>query len=195
MNARTQGSTRAIANVYYNLNAGDPTKLDCTRTASTAVRATAYSDRTSNNGSVRVTWQVTPRNKISGFWDEQANCREVHGPDHRHHRSGARLARSPGNGADEPAARAAGDLGIARHQQAAARCRLRRHVLRMGQLRTQPEPDARSDQHGRAVRAELRRTTATRRRAWSTGRRTGAPTLPRRGTGRRRWRMSPARTA
>ena len=26
VNARTQGSTRTIANVYYNQNAGDPTK-------------------------------------------------------------------------------------------------------------------------------------------------------------------------
>ena len=55
-------------NVYYNLNAGDPTEWlyapDLSRPE--------YSDRTFENASGRVTWQVTPRNKISGFWDAQA---------------------------------------------------------------------------------------------------------------------------
>ena len=75
-NARIQGSTRGIANIYYNLNAGDPTKWRYLPADGLNGRPlqTAYSDRTSNNGSMRVTWQVTPRNKISGFWDEQANC-------------------------------------------------------------------------------------------------------------------------
>jgi hypothetical protein len=75
VNGRTQGSTRAIANVYYNLNAGDPTKWlynpDLTRQA--------YRDTKSENISVRFTWQASPRNKISGFWDEQANCRTCTG--------------------------------------------------------------------------------------------------------------------
>ena len=75
-NARIQGSTRGIANIYYNLNAGDPTKFGYLPADGLNGRPlqTAYSDRTNNNGSMRVTWQVTPRNKISGFWDEQANC-------------------------------------------------------------------------------------------------------------------------
>jgi len=70
LNARIQGSTRGIANVWYNANAGDPAQWlyqpDFSRPA--------YSDRTSDNASLRLTWQVTPRNKIGGFWDEQANC-------------------------------------------------------------------------------------------------------------------------
>jgi hypothetical protein len=75
VNGRTGGSTRAIANVYYNLNAGDATKWlynpDLTKQA--------YNDRKSENISVRFTWQASPRNKISGFWDEQANCRACTG--------------------------------------------------------------------------------------------------------------------
>ena len=75
VNARTQGGTRLIANVYYNQNAGDASKWlylpDTTRQA--------YNDRSSENVSLRVTWQATPRNKIGGFWDEQANCRTCTG--------------------------------------------------------------------------------------------------------------------
>ena len=75
VNARTQGSTRTIANVYYNLNAGDPTKW----LYAPDLSQPAYSDRTWENVSGRVTWQVTPRNKIGGFWDEQAVCRKCTG--------------------------------------------------------------------------------------------------------------------
>lgn len=75
VNARTQGSTRQIANVYYNKNAGDPTKwlydADPSRPA--------FSDRTWENMSGRVTWQATPRNKIGGYWDEQWICRGCEG--------------------------------------------------------------------------------------------------------------------
>ncbi len=72
---RTQGQTRKIANIYYNLNAGDATKW----LYSPDLNNQAYNDRTSENISLRLTWQASPRNKISGFWDEQANCRTCTG--------------------------------------------------------------------------------------------------------------------
>src|SRR6185295_10364951 len=75
VNARTQGSTRIIANVYYNQNAGDPTKWLYVPDPSRP----AFTDRTNENMSGRVTWQATARNKITGFWDEQANCRKCSG--------------------------------------------------------------------------------------------------------------------
>ena len=75
VNARTQGSTRAIAGVWANANVGDPTKWLYVPD----LNQPAYSDRTSENASLRVTFQVTPRNKISAFWDEQANCRKCTG--------------------------------------------------------------------------------------------------------------------
>jgi Carboxypeptidase regulatory-like domain len=75
VNARTQGSTRTVANIYYNLNAGDPTKW----TYAPDLSQPAYSDRTWENVSGRVTWQATARNKISGFWDEQQICRKCTG--------------------------------------------------------------------------------------------------------------------
>ena len=75
VNARTQGSTRTIANVYYNQNAGDPTKW----TYVPDLSRPAFSDRTWENVSGRITWQATPRNKIGAFWDEQAICRKCEG--------------------------------------------------------------------------------------------------------------------
>jgi hypothetical protein len=73
--AHRGGSTTNSTNVYYNLNAGDPTKWlyapDVTRRA--------YSDRQFENASVRLTWQVTRRNKIGVFWDEQTLCRTCTG--------------------------------------------------------------------------------------------------------------------
>jgi hypothetical protein len=75
VNARTQGSTRVTANQFYNLNAGVPSQWlyarDTTRPG--------FSDRTWENVSARVTWQVTPKNKIGAFWDEQAVCRKCEG--------------------------------------------------------------------------------------------------------------------
>jgi hypothetical protein len=72
---RTQGSTRAITNVYYNSNAYDPTKW----TYAPDFSRPAFSDRTYESLTGRITWQATPRNKISGFWDEQATCRKCEG--------------------------------------------------------------------------------------------------------------------
>jgi Carboxypeptidase regulatory-like domain len=75
VNARTQGSTRNVANVYYNQNAADGTRWlyvpDRNRPG--------YMDRTWENISGRVTWQVSPRNKIGAFWDEQRVCRKCEG--------------------------------------------------------------------------------------------------------------------
>jgi hypothetical protein len=75
VNAHTGGYTRDAANVFYNLNAGVPTawlyKPDYNRPE--------YSDRTFENAGARVTWQLTPRNKIGMFWDEQSLCRRCTG--------------------------------------------------------------------------------------------------------------------
>lgn len=75
VNAHTGGSTRESTNVFYNLNAGDATAWRYTPD----LGRPEYSDRTYENASGRVTWQVTPRNKISGFWDVQSLCRACTG--------------------------------------------------------------------------------------------------------------------
>jgi Carboxypeptidase regulatory-like domain len=75
VNGHTGGSTRDSANVYYNLNAGDPNRW----LYAPDVSRKEYSDRTFENASGRLTWQVTPRNKVSGFWDVQSLCRACTG--------------------------------------------------------------------------------------------------------------------
>jgi carboxypeptidase family protein len=75
MSVRLQGQRQDIQNVYFNQNAGNPNVFtyvpDLTRPA--------VSDRTWENYTPRVTWQVTSRNKISGSWDEQPVCRACTG--------------------------------------------------------------------------------------------------------------------
>jgi hypothetical protein len=75
VNARTQGSTRRIASVFYNNNAGDATKWLYAPDTSQQ----AYNDRTWENISARITYQATQRNKFGGFWDEQRVCRKCTG--------------------------------------------------------------------------------------------------------------------
>jgi hypothetical protein len=73
--AHRGGSTTQSTDVYYNLNAGDPEKWLYAPDA----KRRAYSDRLFENASARVTWQMTWRNKISAFWDEQRLCRTCTG--------------------------------------------------------------------------------------------------------------------
>jgi carboxypeptidase family protein len=69
------GSTTQSTNLYYNLNAGDPTKWLYAPDSSRR----EYSDRLFENASARVTWQATPLNKVGAFWDEQVLCRTCTG--------------------------------------------------------------------------------------------------------------------
>jgi hypothetical protein len=70
VNARAQGNRRQTALVDYNENAGNPNAwLYVPNPAEPE-----YSDRTWDNLSARLTWQISPRNKIGGFWDEQVVC-------------------------------------------------------------------------------------------------------------------------
>jgi hypothetical protein len=73
--ANRGGSTTDSTNVYYNLNAGDPAKWSYAPDTSRR----AYSDRLFESASARVTWQMTRRNKVGVFWDEQAVCRTCTG--------------------------------------------------------------------------------------------------------------------
>ena len=75
VNGRTGGSTRESTNVFYNLNSGAESEW---RYAPDYSRP-EYSDRKYENASGRLTWQATPRNKITAFWDAQALCRRCTG--------------------------------------------------------------------------------------------------------------------
>jgi hypothetical protein len=75
VNAHSGGSSRTSSNVYYNLNAADPAKW----LYLPDLKRREYSDRTFENASGRITWQVSPRHKLSAFWDAQALCRTCSG--------------------------------------------------------------------------------------------------------------------
>jgi hypothetical protein len=71
-NARYQGNRNLIAGMWRNVNAGDPTAW--TYVPDLSQQATG--DGTWKNVGLRLTWQVTPRNKIVAWWDEQSSCRQ-----------------------------------------------------------------------------------------------------------------------
>jgi hypothetical protein len=70
-NARHQGNRKLIAGMWRNLNAGDPTKW----TYEPDYSRQATEDGTWRNAGLRLTWQASPRNKITAWWDEQDVCR------------------------------------------------------------------------------------------------------------------------
>jgi hypothetical protein len=75
MSVREQGSRQNTLNTFYNKNAGNASSFlyepDLTKPA--------YSDRTWENYTPRITWQISSRNKITGSWDEQPVCRKCTG--------------------------------------------------------------------------------------------------------------------
>jgi hypothetical protein len=75
VNGHIGGSTREVANVYYNLHAGDAAQW----LYAPDLGRREYSDRVFENASGRITWQMSRRNRISGFWDAQALCRTCTG--------------------------------------------------------------------------------------------------------------------
>ena len=72
---RTQGSYVSISDAYFNKNAGDPNAWtyvpDLTHQSET--------DGVWKNTSLRTTWQISTRNKLALFWDEQTECRTCKG--------------------------------------------------------------------------------------------------------------------
>jgi len=75
MSVRQQGQRQNTLNVYYNQNAGDANAWDYVPDFAKP----AFSDRTWENYTPRITWQATPRNKFTGSWDEQPVCRNCSG--------------------------------------------------------------------------------------------------------------------
>jgi hypothetical protein len=100
--ARGQGNSAYITNMYYNLNAGNPNAWLYSPDKSRQ----AFNDKTWANASGRITAQVTPRNKVNVFWDEQQVCKSCE--------NGGNYA----NATTSPEANGYGDLHPMRFQQA-----------------------------------------------------------------------------
>jgi len=75
MSVREQGQRQNTLNVYYNLNAGNPNSF----VYAPDLNNPAYSDRTWENYTPRITYQANTRNKFSFVWDEQPVCRNCSG--------------------------------------------------------------------------------------------------------------------
>ncbi|MEO8258866.1 MAG: carboxypeptidase regulatory-like domain-containing protein [Acidobacteriota bacterium] len=69
-NLRTYGSSQDIPGVYANANASDPAQWRYLKDPN--VKARSVSDKKIE--AVRLTGQVTPRNKVGFYYDYQANC-------------------------------------------------------------------------------------------------------------------------
>jgi hypothetical protein len=67
---RDQGSGSSVPGMYANANAGNPNAWsyapDLTRQA--------RNDNATHTLALRLTWQITARNKLNAFWDEQRGC-------------------------------------------------------------------------------------------------------------------------
>src|SRR4051812_26060346 len=75
VSVREQGQRQNTLNVYYNKNAGNPNLW----TYEPDLNQPAYSDRTWENYTPRITWQATQKNKFTASWDEQPVCRKCTG--------------------------------------------------------------------------------------------------------------------
>jgi hypothetical protein len=67
---RYQASRQNVASMWVNRNAGDPTSW----TYDPVLEEQAVADGNWNNGSGRITWQMTPRNKFSIWSSAQYHC-------------------------------------------------------------------------------------------------------------------------
>jgi hypothetical protein len=74
--ARWQGTQTYIAGLYLNQNAGDPTKWSYNPEPGNQ----AFLPIVQNSANTRVTWQITPRNKVAGFYERQYRVWELDGP-------------------------------------------------------------------------------------------------------------------
>jgi len=99
---RAQGNSNYITNMYYNKNAGDPNAWLYVKDETKQ----AFNDKTWQNTSGRITAQITPRNKLNVFWDEQQVCKSCE--------NGGNYA----NATTSPEANGYGDLHPMRFQQA-----------------------------------------------------------------------------
>ena len=75
MSARWQGQRQNTLNLFHNQNAGDPNAWAWAGDYSNP----AFSDRTWENYTPRITWQASQKNRFSFVWDEQPICRKCTG--------------------------------------------------------------------------------------------------------------------
>ncbi len=75
LTGRDQGTQRYIAGMYINKNAGNPNSF----TYDPDFSQQAISDGVWEGTTLRTTWQISSRQKLNLFWDEQHMCRNCWG--------------------------------------------------------------------------------------------------------------------
>jgi hypothetical protein len=72
---RQTGGQRTVPGMWINKNAGNPNAwvVDFDKTKP------AFDDNLERNGIMRLTWQISPRNKLSGHWSEQYTASSIKG--------------------------------------------------------------------------------------------------------------------
>jgi len=75
LTARHFGTRNTVAGIFLNKNAGDLTKW----AYDPDYGRQAVADSITKNASLRLTSQVSPRNKVSVWWDEQVTCQRCDG--------------------------------------------------------------------------------------------------------------------
>ena len=190
---RFQGNSNYIANMYENMNAGDPNKW----TYEPDFSRQAFKDQTWQNASGRLTRAAQPAEqgeRVLGRAEGLSEVRERRPRRQRHHVARGQHLRGPG-----PDALPAGHLLVAGQQQVAARRRLRLLLLAVGRPRQGESEHEQPGADGRAVHGRLpgerehrRASTTGRRRSTSSAIR-ATRTSPTRGV--RRARTSPDRGA
>ena len=75
LTTRYQGTQRYVPGMFYNRNAGNANAW----TYEPDLSRQAISDGVWDNSTGRLTWQASPRNKFTVFWDEQHMCRNCWG--------------------------------------------------------------------------------------------------------------------
>src|SRR6185436_15180783 len=66
---RVWGADNTVPGMFWNKNAGDPTKW----TYEPDLSRPTSKDNQNGTAVVRLTWQATPRNKLTAYWSEQWN--------------------------------------------------------------------------------------------------------------------------
>jgi hypothetical protein len=74
--ARWQGTQTYVAGLYLNKNAGDPTKWSYEPDPVSP----AFMPLIQKSGNGRVTWQITPKHKVAGYYEHQYRVWEQLGP-------------------------------------------------------------------------------------------------------------------
>jgi len=67
---RNQGNSMSVPGMWANLNAGNPNSWSYEADQSRPARGAGKT----RSGAVRLTWQISEKNKLTGFWDEQWGC-------------------------------------------------------------------------------------------------------------------------